>query len=427
MGQVVPFIARVRDSGDWTAAERARLEDLADRLAAGGVHVEVIFGATDEGDPWCVVTDQDGDVLIHVARIDGRFVVHSAVDDTMTEGVDLHSALRDRLAATEEAVAQPTATILPFGLTARQGQTLLALMAAVTFFHETALGTPAEAAEPPHPAQPDDPSPPPPVLDDDAPAQERHVATQGAALRDPQDETAPPVTVAAPIAAAPHGAEAEPPAPPPTAVETAPPPAALKVELPAPAPVEEPKPVVIQGTSGDDHLLGTAASEHILGGAGNDTLEGGGGHDTLDGGAGDDRITMTAGVVAIGGEGADSFVIKPPPAFGRPETFFGVIRDFNPGEGDRVLNWQGDAARLTPHPPQTADKTAPPTGQTDLTGPEGADHGFGTNTFTRVDVDLNGDGVADGYLMVGHHAPLPQDDNAVVVVGQSLNVTDPVG
>ena len=32
MGQVVPFIARVRDSGDWTAAERARLEALARTL-----------------------------------------------------------------------------------------------------------------------------------------------------------------------------------------------------------------------------------------------------------------------------------------------------------------------------------------------------------------------------------------------------------
>src|SRR5690349_5027463 len=136
MGQVVPFIARVRDSGDWTASERARLEELADRLADGGVRVEVIFGATDEGDPWCVVTDEDGDVLIHVARIDGKFVVHSAIDDAVNESVDLHTALRDRLAATEEMLAPTSATILPF--TARQAQTFLALVAATAFFYETA-------------------------------------------------------------------------------------------------------------------------------------------------------------------------------------------------------------------------------------------------------------------------------------------------
>src|SRR3954465_14801699 len=114
MGQVVPFIARVRDSGDWTPGERARLEALAGQLGKSGLNVEVIFGATDEGDPWCVVTDANGDVLIHVARIDGVFVVHSAVDDAMSEGADLHAALRERLAVTEDAMAPQSATILPF-------------------------------------------------------------------------------------------------------------------------------------------------------------------------------------------------------------------------------------------------------------------------------------------------------------------------
>jgi len=180
MGQVVPFIARVRDSGDWSAAERARLEELADRLAASGVHVEVIFGATDEGDPWCVVTDENGDVLIHVARIDGRFVVHSAIDDAVNESVDLHTALRDRLDAAEEALAPQSATILPFSLSARQGQTFLALLAAAAFFYETAgVGETAEAAE--APAAPLPIEDPPPAPDADAPTQERELAVQAAA------------------------------------------------------------------------------------------------------------------------------------------------------------------------------------------------------------------------------------------------------
>src|SRR5688572_10953244 len=160
MGQVVPFIARVRDSGDWTATERARLQELADRLAAGGVEVDVIFGATDEGDPWCVVTDGDGDVLIHVARIGGAFVVHSAVDDAVNENADLHTALRDHLDATDAAMAPQSATILPFGMTARQGQTFLALVVAASFFYETAgIGGEAEAAELP-PELPAEPPPP---------------------------------------------------------------------------------------------------------------------------------------------------------------------------------------------------------------------------------------------------------------------------
>src|SRR3990167_8427976 len=194
MGQVVPFIARVRDSGDWSATERARLQELADRLAAGGVDVEVIFGATDEGDPWCVVTDGNGDVLIHVARIDGVFVVHSAVDDAVNENVDLHTALRDRLAATEEAIAPESATILPFGLTARQGQTFLALVVAAAFFYETSgvAGT-AEAAELPQDLPPPEPAPPSP--DADAPTQERELATQGATQH--QQPIGAPLAVAA--------------------------------------------------------------------------------------------------------------------------------------------------------------------------------------------------------------------------------------
>jgi len=173
MGQVVPFIARVRDSGDWTASERARLEEVADRLAAGGVHVEVIFGATDEGDPWCVVTDGNGDVLIHVARIDGKFVVHSAVDDAVNENVDLHAALRDQLDSTEAAIAPQSATILPFGL--RQGQTFLALVAAAAFFYETAgVSGEAQAAEAP-PELPAEPTAPPPDID--APSQDRELVT----------------------------------------------------------------------------------------------------------------------------------------------------------------------------------------------------------------------------------------------------------
>ncbi|MBU2154045.1 MAG: hypothetical protein KKE02_23715, partial [Alphaproteobacteria bacterium] len=165
MGQVVPFIARVRESGDWTESERARLQELADRLSAGGVEVDVIFGATDEGDPWCVVTDGNGDVLIHVARIGGAFVVHSAVDDAVNENVDLHTALRDHLDATEAVLAPQSATILPFGMTARQGQTFLALVAATAFFYETAgIGGEATAAEAP-PELPAEPTAPPPDAD----------------------------------------------------------------------------------------------------------------------------------------------------------------------------------------------------------------------------------------------------------------------
>ena len=437
MGQVVPFIARVRDSGDWSAAERARLEDLAERLAAGGVHVEVIFGATDEGDPWCVVTDADGDVLIHVARIDGKFVVHSAVDDAVNESVDLHTALRDRLAATEEAMTPRSATILPFGLTARQGQTFLALLAATTFFYETAaVGDTAEARETLHALPPVDETP---QAEDETPVQEREAAP-GVALQPASAATAPqlaptPDSVAAPVA--PHeGDEATP-------VLGAQALAASSASdtTAAAAPSVEPA-ILIQGTDGVDVLIGTAADEHIIGGDGDDTLRGGGGNDVLDGGAGDDVLEVTGQVIAIGGTGADTFVVQGPIHVSGPDTLLGVILDFNGADGDRVFNAAGEAVRFRP-PPGDADKQTPtdngfttqltprppePDPQDPLQPTGGGD--FGTTTLrpplTRVDVDLDGDGVADGYLLFGVRGA-PVEPPITATVGAGLGVADPLG
>lgn len=430
MGQVVPFIARVRDSGDWSAAERARLEALAERLAASGVRVEVIFGATDEGDPWCVVTDADGDVLIHVARINGKFVVHSAVDDAVNESADLHTALRDRLEATEEAMAPQSATILPFGQTARQGQTFLALLAAAAFFYETAaIGDTAEAGEKIQALPPPNDDPPP---DADAPAQERE-ATQGVAL---QPATTPSTPQLAPTPAAAPVAAPEPPAPPPAIEAQAPAPAAKSDALAAP-PAEEAR-FVIQGTAGNDLLVGTSADEHIMGGDGNDTLRGGGGNDLLEGGAGDDVIEVTGQVTAVGGEGADTFVLATPVQAG-PERLLGVILDFSALQGDRIFNVAGEAVRfrqppstdtdhkgppddgdggftttLVPPHPET-DPLAPPTGGGDVSTTM-----VGRPPLTRVEVDLDGDGVVDGYILVGVRA-------IVTTVGASFGPTDLVG
>ncbi|WP_068876118.1 calcium-binding protein [Phenylobacterium sp. CCH9-H3] len=440
MGQVVPFIARVRDSGDWTAAERARLQELADRLAASGVDVEVIYGATDEGDPWCVVTDGAGDVLIHVARIGGKFVVHSAVDDAINENADLHTALRDHLAATEGALADQSATILPFGLTARQGQTFLALVVAAAFFYETtAVGGTAEAAELPD-LPPDEPSMPQP--DADAPVQERDLATQGATLQ----QQAPGAATAAAAALLPteafaaadrgapdDGAQAAAP------VELADEAPAAKVEaiLPAAAPAEPPATII--GTDGDDRLTGTTADERIVGGAGNDTLNGGGGRDLLIGGAGDDRIELAEGATAVGGEGADTFVIQAPVQLGNAATLLGVILDFSSFDGDKLITAGGRTIQLPARPAPPAEggvTTTDSEGAGDRSG-GGGGGGFtgqggdptlappGDGTFgptlvgpplTRVEVDFDGDGVIDGYVLVGRNGHLVGGDDSPIVL-----------
>ena len=62
---------------DWTDHEReeiGRLEPLCRKLE----HWELECTHTDAGDPWCVIYDRRREVVVlHIARIDRRYVVES--------------------------------------------------------------------------------------------------------------------------------------------------------------------------------------------------------------------------------------------------------------------------------------------------------------------------------------------------------------
>ena len=419
MGDILPFVARVRDAGDWTASERARLEALADQFTQAGVHVEVIYGATDDGDPWCVVKDANEDVLVHVARIGGRFVVHFAAQDTFEEGADLPSALGARLADVHLDPDHHDEVVVPFSLAGRQAQGLLALIAATAFFYDTRDAHAAASVE-------HDPAPAPeeaavaavvaalPLAPHDK--SERDASAHAAVLTDPKPEPA----------AAGHTEAVEQPAPEPTplikasseGVHAGPTPTESKPE-PTPTPpgahanlVEAEAPHTLSGSAGNDLLVGGSGADLIVGGAGNDTLQGGGaGHgqfDTLMGGAGDDRIELGPQVMASGGQGADTFVFHVPAHMGGASTLLGVILDFRASEGDRFVNDHGGPVTLTngrpAPPPEGFNFTA--VARQDPQGP--GSHGPETLstpvTWTRMDVDLDGDGKVDGYVMLpdGH-------------------------
>jgi len=433
MGDIIPLIARVRDGGDWTATERARLEALVGQFAKAGVTVEVVYGVTEDGDPWCVVKDENEEVLLHVARIGGRFVVHQAADDSLSEATDLPAALGHQLALMDDGHGK----VAPFTAGGRQLQTLIALLAATAFVydHRDAQGvfaldiraepTPEEGAAHAAAAPPTEPPQ----------RQETDLTAHGAAA----PETAPPP--AAHLALLANGEAPEAAAAPAATLQALPvaevqlaqshaaAPAVDLITSSSPAPAAH----VIQGGDHGELLVGSARAELIRGGAGDDTLVGGGaapGHyDTLDGGAGDDRIEVTPQVVAIGGTGADTFVIEAPRAFGHPETALGFIVDFHPGEGDRLVNRHGDAVGLVSlpetfrfHPP------APPPG-------------WSPATTSTVFVDLNGDGKPDGFLFVGHgeppkggvggsgpepHAPGPEPDVDPGIAGQGHALAHPI-
>ncbi|HEY8573098.1 hypothetical protein [Phenylobacterium sp.] len=407
MGDILPFVQRVRAAGDWTADERSRLEELAQRFAAAGVHVDIVYGVTDDGDPWCVVKDENEEVLVHVARIGSAFVVHHAVDDILSSAQDLPSALGERLAWSAEREA---AVVVPFS---RQAQTFIALVVATAFFYESAVGLPT-GPERHEDRSPEPETPPPPALiEDDASPDRREVAAHAMAA---DADEAQPLPTAQVVAAAP--------------LQLA---AAVTPEAPLPAPepvtaktraadagetlVASASTNVVQGSSGDDSLVGGAGSDVVIGGDGDDTLSGGGGGaDLLQGGAGDDRLELGEQVTADGGEGADTFVVVSPHVLGHADTLLGVILDFRAAEGDRIVTHEG-----RPVPPEgvTPSGVGPGTLTTLAPTASGGDR--------RVDVDIDGDGMVDGYVILRGPPPVPDAGAPQHLPGMGFSYPDPVG
>lgn len=138
---------------------------------------------------------------------------------------------------------------------------------------------------------------------------------------------------------------------------------------------------VLEGNAGDDMLVGGAGRDRLDGGPGNDTLMGGDDNDELMGGDGDDVIDAGAGHDMIeggkgndtiaGGPGADAFIV-------RPDSGNDVVLDFEAtgaaqGAFDHVA-----FIDILPEQVTVADTA------------EGA----------LVSWDVNGDGVADGSVLL---------------------------
>ena len=428
MSNIVPFTPRA-DTGGWSAGERARLSELADRLAADGIHVRVVYGATDAGDPWCVITDEFDEVLVHVARIDGQFVIHDAAADVVEEDDTLWTAV-DRLLGADWRDGQGE-VVVP--MAARQAQSLIALVVAAAFFDMT-----AQAHETPEPAAHGGGAAAlaafaaAAILAAPAAAEEHQRFERLAA---PADDTAPGDSATL------------------TAAEDAPKAQAPTDEIkPATAgadgPVGEPPILLAQaqanplqggdgadvrvGGAGDDSLKGGGGADHLVGGAGDDTLSGGGAGpgqaDLLEGGDGNDQIHLGARVAAIGGAGDDTFVLEVAKA---PETppqqhDFGVILDFT--AGDRLAGANG-------HLVSVLNATVQDDVLSGLRGFPG--HLPPPLPGFRVEVDLDGDNLGDGFLMVagtgaaglvGHLAsggprpPAPDAQTDVVVTTSQVAV-----
>ncbi|MEM6305729.1 MAG: hypothetical protein AAF744_13505 [Pseudomonadota bacterium] len=80
---------------DWTNQELADLFRVSQLLASAGVSVDTLRGITDEGDPWFVYCHLNGDVFIHMARIDGCYVLDSPNVVRPLRGQDFNALVSD--------------------------------------------------------------------------------------------------------------------------------------------------------------------------------------------------------------------------------------------------------------------------------------------------------------------------------------------
>lgn len=409
MGAIFSFANWVRDSGQWTASERDRLEALTGQFPGGGEGLQVVFGAADDGAPWCAVMNEDGEVLLHVARVANQFLVHVTADDVVSRGPNLREALGRWLSPEPER----RGVVLPFGKI-HGGLDALILLAIVTLLEDELHHLAPPMAE--GGSWPDaDPLVVNPIS---------HLVSVVAAMASAKiapaggHETDPPAVVATTLTPAQadiadHAAQGSGPAVATEAAGTPQPtksdilagvPAETHAEAPAPRETEAPNSahgVVLIGGPGEDHLVG---------GSGNDVLIGGGGHDILDGGAGDDWLVLTAETFAYGGSGADTFVISAPDVLDRPDTLLGTIFDFSAKEGDRLMTADGELIILSRSDGLTAGTSSE------------------DRSDQRVDVDVNGDGGVDGYVLL-KTAPYHHDGEACLVApsGMASGWTDIVG
>jgi hypothetical protein len=428
MGEILAFSPRP-PATDWSANERGLLLLLTQQLASSYGEVDGVFGQTDSGDPWYVVTDGNQDVLVHIARIDGEFVVHDAAVDMFHQVGSLWGALRHVLASNVE---DPTGVVVAFNPSSREAQSFLSLVIAVGLYLELRGVDLGEAGRLNFENLPriDDPaiegvaSKLIAALNLEADRGQGHVAPHAAATGEAAGAT--PVK---PVSA--HGVVVETVA---QGHDGLPPVDPAHVNYiqassssdPVPAPRADAEhegqyelslsagdmkdmafagaKAMMTGTDGHDRLYGTVYGDVIAGGGGNDYIDGRGAGqgqiDRIDGGAGDDRIVMNARVVASGSAGADTFLVSAEPPKDKAEALLGVVLDFSATKGDHLaVQGKGELTVLNT------------TAVTDVLAVQGATLGEATAaqvtdvtkavSGVRVGFDLDGDGREDVFILLG--------------------------
>ena len=142
----------------------------------------------------------------------------------------------------------------------------------------------------------------------------------------------------------------------------------------------------LRGGAGNDALSGMGANDYLRGWTGNDTLLGGSGNDTLIGDQGADQLQ--------GGWGADTFVFGNIRDSGPTATTCDVITDFAPGS-DKI-----DLSGIDADPTAAGNQAFRFLGNAAFDGHPGALRSFHTAEGVWLQLDVNGDRVADGMILL---------------------------
>ena len=103
MDGVIPLFSGARSSVNntrksWTNQDLAELYRIESALIQAGVSIETERGDSEEGDPWFVFCRGDsGDVLIHVAIIDGEYIIASSSINVIIRGTSFSDIVRQFL------------------------------------------------------------------------------------------------------------------------------------------------------------------------------------------------------------------------------------------------------------------------------------------------------------------------------------------
>jgi hypothetical protein len=94
--KVIQLQRLFRRSRDWSSQELAELYRVESALIQTGLSIDTERGLSPEGEPWFTFCRrEDGEVVIHIARVEGIYILTGPVYEGIAYGRDITSLIRD--------------------------------------------------------------------------------------------------------------------------------------------------------------------------------------------------------------------------------------------------------------------------------------------------------------------------------------------